>query len=220
MRTSIIVLFGIVVGIGWISSTSPAMAQERPAPAPAASPELPAPKHAHRLLIGSSLGGASYGAGGTMLVALDVSYGYHLAVGRHIGVNATLGRESQFAGVFLDLLAIKVTNLVSAHLSVEGGVHRIHDRYESFGAGFLSESYRIVSAPDGVVLPYGGGKLAFERIDPSGLVWGVDVQLRYDLERERHTVSVTGPIWDWEEEETHDVGGRAITLGLHLGRVF
>jgi hypothetical protein len=214
MRASIIVLLALVL----ISTTSSAMADELALPAPAATAARQAPQISQRLLVGASFGGASYGADGAPLAGLDLSYAHRIPSGRNLGVSATLSPSSQFAGAFVDVFPVRASYLVSMRLSAEAGVHRIHDRYSSFGVVF-GENYQILSAPNGVVLPYAGGKLSLERTDPSGFVWGFHFQIRKDLTRARHMVRVTDA-WGTDQVETQDVGGRATTLGFHLGRAF
>lgn len=51
----------------------------------------------------------------------------------------------------------------------------------------------------------------------SGLLWGFQLQARYDFASQEHTVSREGR-WGTGETEMRPVGGSSVTLGLYLGR--
>jgi hypothetical protein len=210
MRASITVS----TALSLLCITSSALAQEPPSPVATASAE--SPRRPHRMLIGSSLGGGSYGADGTPVLGLDMSYAYRLASGRDFGATATLATSQAFAGAFADVIVIPLTRNVSWRVGAEAGVHRVSNRYRSIG-GLLtpSEDYHIISAPHGVFLPYGGGKMSIDRTGASGVTWGFQFQVRQDLAHQRHRVLV-----DSYDEEMHDVGGRTFTLGFYLGHGF
>ncbi len=212
MHASITV--SIALSLRWTTST--ALAQETPAPTASATAHAsngPA-QRSHRLLLGGSVGGGSYGADGAAVLGLDASYAYRLASGRNFGVTGTLATDHMFAGAFADVVAVEINRNVSWRLGADLGVHRISNRYSSFD--LFPKSYQILSAPNGVFLPYAGAKLSVDRTRRSGSGWGLQLQARQDLVRVRHTVLTEGyQLWDMD---TQAVGGRTVMLGFYIGQ--
>jgi hypothetical protein len=134
--------------------------------------------------------------------------------GRNFGVTGTFDTSHVFAGAFADVLAVEVNRNVSWHLGAELGMHRISDRYSSFD--LFPKKYQIVSAPNGVFLPYAGARFSVDRTRRSGSGWGFQIQARQDLIRERHTVLTEG--WKISDMETQAVGGRTVMVGFYIGR--
>lgn len=216
MRASIIV--AIALSLLW--TTSSALAQETPSPVVSATESAsksPA-QRPHRLLFGVSAGGGRYGADGTAVLGLDATYAYRIATGADFGVTGTLGNSQIFAGAFGDLAGVEITRNVSWRVGAELGLHRISDRYSAFD--LFGDSYQIVSAPNGVFLPYAGAKMSFDRTGRSGSTWGVQLLVRQDLARERHMVLTrnSGPWPSYESMDTQDVGGRTVMFGFYLGQ--
>jgi hypothetical protein len=222
MRASIIV--STALGLLW--TTSSALAQETPGPATSATtiPTAGATAGAsrspaqrpHRVLVGGSVGGGSYGADGTALVSLDATYAYRIASGADFGLTGTLAPGQMFAGGFGDLVAVEINRNVSWHVGAELGLHRVAPRYRSFN--LFSHDYEILTAPHGVFLPYAGGKMSFDRTGRSGSTWGVQLLFRQDLVRQRHTVMSRGGFWYTENTDEQNVGGRTVMVGFYLGQ--
>ena len=213
MRASMTVL----TALSLLWTTSSALAQETPSAMTTASATASASpaQRSHRLLFGSSVGGGSYGADATAVLGLDASYAYRTASGRDLGVTGTLATDHVFAGAFGDLAVAELTRSLSWRLGGELGLHRISNKYSSFE--LFPTSYHIVSAPNGVYLPYAGARMSFDRTGRSGSAWGVQLQVRQDLVRQSHTVMSEGWLGS-EDMETQYVGGRTVMLGFYLGR--
>jgi hypothetical protein len=210
MRASIIALTALAL----LWTTSSALAQEAPELVARANANPRAAQRSHRLYFGSAMGGGSYGADATLVLGIDASYAYRMASGRDLGVTAMLATSNMFAGAFADVVAAPMTKRVSWRLGAEGGLHRIAPRYSSFD--LFPEHYEIVSAPNGVFLPYAGARMTIDKTGASGTTWGFELQALYDLVLARHEVHSDG-WWGTADDTMQNVGGRTIMLGFYVG---
>lgn len=207
-----------VLGLLW--TTSAALAQEAPGAAAGATaigseaPSTGATQRRHRIYAGGGVGGGAYGADATSMIGLDAAYAYRTASGRDFGVTAMLATNHVFAGAFADVVTVPVTRRVSWRLGAEAGLHRISPRYSSFD--LFPKHYEIVSAPNGVFLPYAGARASVDKTGPSGSTWGFELQILGDLIKQRHQVITEG--WGVYDDAKQDVGGLTAMLGFYVGR--
>lgn len=161
----------------------------------------------HRINFGGSVGGP------TPLIGLDAMYTRRVARPLHVGATVTLATGHAFAGIAAE------ARLASAEwgwrVGVDTGIHRIAATTHEIS--LFPVSREIVSAPNGVYLPYAGAVLGIEKMLSTGRPVGFQFQVRQDLRRELHTVLVKD--WKTEDSQMKWVGGRTYTIGVYVALI-
>lgn len=201
----------VLAALGLLATTSSALAQDTQEPAAHAHPETAAAPAVQRIFtIGSAVGAQVTGAA-PMVLGIDGTYMYRLPSGLELGATATLATNHVFAGIAAET-AMALPRNGRMRVGSDFGLHHIDDTFSTF----LDASWRIETAPDGVYLPYAGAMMAFEFKARRGAYGGIRLQVRHDLQRERHMLVGEGFLLGGYEEKEAVMGGDTVTLGLYL----